>query len=806
MGEDRVYRPAGTFSKTARAAREAGGKATITAQGVITIHASTTIGDVSKTYGRGEIPPTTTEEFKKTIIREAEKRVTEEEPTLKPIREIPKDETPSEKAAREMREEMAVRESLRGERYKEYRAAIERKEIPTPILKVGEEVPKPTPIYKKIPEKVVEVAKVAWGERLPEEARVRYRTAAITGAIGFGVGAITPIVAPLVHPAVRVLGYIGTGIMGAGITAVAVREPKRIPELAGYVAAGVAGYGMGATAITPLLKLKPTDVKTIARAKEIARIQEKRLYEVKAMAEVTAKRALGKPVKQLTIIKGIVGAKPLKLQYTFVKGKFVLSKLYILKKGKYVPVKLKDIPVTVSKGIVKTIDTTKYAEVVAAKPPKAIITEKGFRLLKAKGEEMWIGKGEVYLKTLEKGVPTRTILFTKGLPEQVTDFVTGITTIKKVVVKPTIIEKTILGISEIALKALETKPIKIIPTPLIPPITFIKEISPKRMAKIVGKKDILGVAVEVEKGQYPPRIYLKKGLPKPLKEEVLTHELLHVRFPKLTEKEIVAKMKILELLKIKPTITKIISKPIEKAIIKTKLITIPKAITIIKTKEELARAYVAKAKVKVITKEEEALKSLIGISVAQITKAKIREAQLLKLKVGLITKPILEQKPIPTPTPIGSTLLPEPKIFLPKIKLLKKVAARIRAYQLFVKRFGIFKPVGVPMPKAKAIVLGAKITRETLAAQFKLKPTKEFIKGIEGFAVPSPRVFRAYRILKGKKIPMELAWIERKEFRLAEPTEVAEIQRARRTSLLGFKSKKRKKIKSIFGFKGGGFV
>jgi len=89
-------------------------------------------------------------------------------------------------------------------------------------------------------------------------------------------------------------------------------------------------------------------------------------------------------------------------------------------------------------------------------------------------------------------------------------------------------------------------------------------------------------------------------------------------------------------------------------------------------------------------------------------------------------------------------------LWLPRRKKEKEV---FPAYSVWVKRFGKFKKITrEPLPKGRALRLGAREVRRTLAATFKLEKAKEMtpIKDIDFF--PSPRVFRGYRIKKGKKI------------------------------------------------------
>jgi hypothetical protein len=121
-----------------------------------------------------------------------------------------------------------------------------------------------------------------------------------------------------------------------------------------------------------------------------------------------------------------------------------------------------------------------------------------------------------------------------------------------------------------------------------------------------------------------------------------------------------------------------------------------------------------------------------------------------------------------------------------KEKRLKKVQI-IKGYQAFIKRFGKWKALlgGKPLPRAKAIQVGEKAARTTLGATFKITP-KGWVKGVERPYVPSPKVFRAYRIIGGKKVGLRDTWIQKRGFRLGARSEVREIQAAKSSF---FKSK-----------------
>ncbi len=148
---------------------------------------------------------------------------------------------------------------------------------------------------------------------------------------------------------------------------------------------------------------------------------------------------------------------------------------------------------------------------------------------------------------------------------------------------------------------------------------------------------------------------------------------------------------------------------------------------------------------------------------------------------------------IPPPPEIIKEPKPSPLL----ISALKKIK-KVPAWELFVKRFGKFKKIG-EFEKVKAIKFGAKITKETLAATFMIKPLKKLIVAKPSpLFIPSPKVFRAYKVVKGKKVPLEFTWIQKREFRLGTPSEISEIQRAKTSFFKTSSSKSKKKSKGGF--------
>ena len=179
----------------------------------------------------------------------------------------------------------------------------------------------------------------------------------------------------------------------------------------------------------------------------------------------------------------------------------------------------------------------------------------------------------------------------------------------------------------------------------------------------------------------------------------------------------------------------------------------------------------------------------------------LRPAMIPKVqpKVQLEIKPIIEQRMgftiTPTITPKLSIQILPPIIQLSPIK---KKAVEKREYRMvegwlpLIKRQGEYKPIITkPAPKHIAIRLGEQKVLETLAASFKVIPTKQKIAGEEQKYVPSPLLFRSYKIVRGRKIPLEHEWIQRKETRLGRKSEVREVHVERRKWLAGGKPKRK---------------
>lgn len=99
-----------------------------------------------------------------------------------------------------------------------------------------------------------------------------------------------------------------------------------------------------------------------------------------------------------------------------------------------------------------------------------------------------------------------------------------------------------------------------------------------------------------------------------------------------------------------------------------------------------------------------------------------------------------------------------------------------KAFRVQIKRKGMFMDIGKLLPRGKALKAGAEITKATLAAQFRIIPSKTEIIAEDISYLPEPKIFRSYQIRKGKRIPMLDTFIQRRGTRLGTRSEVSEIQ------------------------------
>lgn len=176
----------------------------------------------------------------------------------------------------------------------------------------------------------------------------------------------------------------------------------------------------------------------------------------------------------------------------------------------------------------------------------------------------------------------------------------------------------------------------------------------------------------------------------------------------------------------------------------------------------------------------------------------------------LVTEQILKRPSFTffgTPRPLPPTKLPP---IIPPFKLdRKRLGERIKEVELFtleIRREGIFRPLGGDLTLRGALGLGARRTRKTLARTFKITPTgkRRKVRVDDDFAEPDLSVFREFKIVKGRRVRTPGTFIQFARESLADPGEVAEIQRFRREAELismavPTRGRKRKKLNLLKG-------
>lgn len=121
-----------------------------------------------------------------------------------------------------------------------------------------------------------------------------------------------------------------------------------------------------------------------------------------------------------------------------------------------------------------------------------------------------------------------------------------------------------------------------------------------------------------------------------------------------------------------------------------------------------------------------------------------------------------------TPTPSTSTRV--------SLDFGEEGGRRERGFLTFVKTSkGYTKVSSKPLPEKSAIALGARITDVSLAKTFKVVPTKSFVKASRQKESAPLFKFRTFQQTRGKKVPLERTFIEKRAFSL-EPIEQSQIR------------------------------
>lgn len=124
----------------------------------------------------------------------------------------------------------------------------------------------------------------------------------------------------------------------------------------------------------------------------------------------------------------------------------------------------------------------------------------------------------------------------------------------------------------------------------------------------------------------------------------------------------------------------------------------------------------------------------------------------------------LPPTPAPLPTPQLRFTLPEEGFITPRLRPRRIRGRRVGGFPVFLRRFGVFKPIGVGRTQQEALQIGSQAAERTLATTFKVPTAK---------AVTIPK-FTTKLTRQG---PL---FIEQRRFRLDAPSEIAELQFFRR--------------------------
>lgn len=157
-----------------------------------------------------------------------------------------------------------------------------------------------------------------------------------------------------------------------------------------------------------------------------------------------------------------------------------------------------------------------------------------------------------------------------------------------------------------------------------------------------------------------------------------------------------------------------------------------------------------------------------------------------KLQEKLVTRQVTRQiekglqKITARITKIGKFTKPSP-FYLPQSKRLGgSLFGSEAGYKAYIKRGGQTREVPGIFSKGEALRVGERTALSSLAATFGIKKTGFKVKSKSPSYKVNTKLFRSFKIKKGKPIALTNEYIQRRGQRLSNLLEVAEIQRARR--------------------------
>jgi len=140
------------------------------------------------------------------------------------------------------------------------------------------------------------------------------------------------------------------------------------------------------------------------------------------------------------------------------------------------------------------------------------------------------------------------------------------------------------------------------------------------------------------------------------------------------------------------------------------------------------------------------------------------------------------RKTTPQRPKITPPFTPPPTDTQPKQSSFESGNVLVRGFNVYVKRKGRWVKISrEALPKAEALQLGSERTKKTLAATFKIEEARNLVSPsrLKTFT-PNKDIFRSYKIVKGKKVPLTNTFIQKASKRLSNLGEVKEIQRAKK--------------------------
>jgi len=173
----------------------------------------------------------------------------------------------------------------------------------------------------------------------------------------------------------------------------------------------------------------------------------------------------------------------------------------------------------------------------------------------------------------------------------------------------------------------------------------------------------------------------------------------------------------------------------------------------------------------------------------QPTKIKFKQVQVpaLRIRTRLIERLQITRPGLGDGLRLRTPLIPRIKFPFdgfgqpPVPRVREKEREGAPAYRIWVKRKGRRIFLAGRYARGEAIMIGAREARQTLRATFGvIEKGRLRVKRRGAPFEPSPEVFRTYRIVKGKRVPLKDVWIQKAPYRLSARGEVREILQAKK--------------------------